>query len=658
RCISGQAPFRGHDALRMLLNGAPDSLPRLRELRPSVPQELDDLVTRMLSRSPDDRPHNGDAVAAELLAIEEREPRAPTPRSGLRSVLSELMATERRMLSLVIVRAEEEAPNARPVPLAERDARERALRAAVERHRGKLEILAGGSMIVAISHADAATDLAVRAARCALAFRGLVGGGAVVVVSGREALGPSLPESALIDQAVDLLESTGKGKTIRIDELTSTLLGNRFDTGSNRLYLRGELTAPDRMRQRFAEPTPFVGRDQELAQLETIFERCAEEHVASMALVTGPAGAGKARLGHEFLRRLEARGQPAEIWVGEADATGSSATLVAFAQALRHAFDLAGDEPLEARRAKIRARVGRHASLERTRVADLLGDLLATPFESGPGGELAAVRQDPITLSGHVGQAVLAFLRAECARSPVVIVLEDLQWADLPTIKLVDATLGALADQPLMVLALARTEVHEIFPQLWADRAMQEIRLRKLSRRACEQWARQVLGEAVSDETLRALVERSEGHPYYLAEMLRAAAQGKGDATPDSVLAMVQVRLERLDPEARRVLRAASVFGETFWRGGVEALIGSGNIAVWLTQLVEQDVISHKEDRRFPAEVEYRFRHPLVQEAAYAMLTEGDRVAGHWLAGQWLEQAGETDTKILEDHFERCGRGG
>jgi eukaryotic-like serine/threonine-protein kinase len=662
RCISGQAPFRGHDALRMLLNGSPDLLPRLRELRPSVPQELDDLVTRMLSRSPDDRPHNGDVVAAELLAIEEREPRAPTPRTGLRSVLADLMATERRMLSLVIVRPEDEVPGARPLPAAEREAQERALRATVERHRGKLEILAGGSMIAAFSHADAATDLAARAARCALALRGMVGGSAIVLVSGCEVLGPSLPESMLIDSAVDLLESTGKGKTIRIDELTSTLLRNRFDTGSTRLHLRGELNEPDRLRLRFAEPTPFVGRDQELAQLETIFERCAEEHVASMALVTGPAGAGKARLAHEFLRRLEARGQPVEIWLGEADPTSSSAVLIALAQVLRHAFGLTGGESIEARRGKIRARVGRHAGLETARISELLGELLGTPFGDDPGGELAAVRQDPITLSGQIGQAILAFLRAECAVRPVVIVLEDLQWADLPTIKLVDATLGALADQPLMVLALARTEVHEIFPQLWADRAMQEIRLRKLSRRACEQWARQVLGEPaasqLSDEVLRALVERSEGHPFYLEAMLRAAAKGKGEATPGSVLAMVQVRLERLDPEARRVLRAASVFGETFWAGGVEALVGSGNTAVWLTVLVEQDVIAIKDDRRFPAEVEYRFRQPLVQEAAYAMLTEGDRVAGHWLAGQWLEQVGETDAKILEDHFERCGRGG
>jgi predicted ATPase len=121
---------------------------------------------------------------------------------------------------------------------------------------------------------------------------------------------------------------------------------------------------------------------------------------------------------------------------------------------------------------------------------------------------------------------------------------------------------------------------------------------------------------------------------------------------------MIQARIERLDPAARRVLRAASIFGETFWRGGVEALLGGGDTAAWLAELVEQDLVAIRDDARFAGEVELCFPHALVREAAYGMLTEGDLVAGHWLAGQWLEQAGETDPAVLKEHFERCERGG
>jgi len=692
RCLSGRAPFRGPDALRMLLNGTPDELPRLRELRPSIPQELDDLVARMLSRAPDDRPPNGDVVGSELLAIEEREPRALSARSGPGSVLSEIMATERRLVCLVLARLTGSAE--RPLPVGERRARERALYEVVERHRGKLEVLADGFLLVILSHADAATDLAARGARCALALRTLLGNGSVVVVSGREVLGPGLSETELLDRAVDLFETTAKRAMVRIDELTSALLGDRFDTGRSGRHLRGELRDPRGMRLLAGEPAACVGREQELDQLETIFDRCVEDHVASMVLVTGTEGVGKSRLGDELLRRIEARGQAVEIWLGKADALNAGSAFGLLAQVVRRASGLLGSasgapiesiESIEARRDKLRAWVARHPEDGGTRFVELLGELVGTPFEAAANGERGAARQDPTTndrssgrsgtrvgdgsvlggpsvdpmaASEQLGQAFLRFLRAECAVHPVVIVLEDLHWGDLPTIKLIDAALGALSDQPLMVLALARTQVHEMFPQLWADRRVQEIRLRKLSRRASAQLVRQALGDAVGEEALDGLVERADRHAAYLEQLIRAVAEGNGTTTPQTVLAMVQARIENLDPEARRVLRAASIFGEIFWRGGVEALLGGGDIAAWLAELVEQGMVVVTDEGRFPADLEYRFRHALVREAAYEMLTKDDRVAGHWLAGQWLEQVGETDAMSVEEHFERCGSGG
>jgi predicted ATPase len=534
---------------------------------------------------------------------------------------------------------------------------ERTLQAVAERHRGKLEVFSDGSVLVIFANADAASDLALRAARCALSIRSLHDNGSVAVISGREVLGPRLPESELLDRAVELLRATARGTAVRIDELTSALLQSRFHTDVDGLDLGGELRAPHRMRLRFGEPGTFVGREQELAQLETIFDQCAEEHVASLVLLSGAAGAGKSRLGHELLRRLEARGQAVEIWRGEADALNASSAFGLLAQVVRRALGLLDGEPIEVRREKIRARVARH-STGAPHVAEILGELVGTPFESAANDEPDPAGLYPGAPRESMGQAVVSFLRAECAAQPVVIVLEDMHWGDLPTIKLIYAALGALSDQPLLVLALARTEVHEMFPQLWADRCVQEIRLRKLPRRASAQLVRQVLGDDVEDATLKALVERSEGHASYLEELIRAVAEGKGTTTPETVLAMVQTRIEKLDPAARRVLRAASIFGETFWRGGVEALVGGGDTAAWLAELVEQDWVAVKGDGRFPAEVELCFRHPLVWEAAYGMLTEGDRVAGHWLAGQWLEAAGETDARILEEHFERCGRGG
>jgi eukaryotic-like serine/threonine-protein kinase len=641
RCLSGRAPFRGPDALRILLNGTAEQLPRLRELRPSIPQAFDDLVARMLSRLPEDRPPSADVVAAELLAIEDTELDPLATTDGPRAARSELLAAERRLMCLVLARLVPRAGDPRSV--TEQAALERAISELIEQHRGKLEILADGSLLVVLSHADAASDLAARGARCALALRQLLGTSAAVVVSGRAVFGPSLHDSELLDRAVELLETTPKNATVRIDELTSALLRNRFDTGRTGLHLRSELHSPDRTHLLSGAPAACVGRDQELDQLEKIFVQCAEDRAASVVLVSGADGVGKSRLAHELLRRLQARGQPIEIWVGKADARNAGSAFGLLAQVLRCALRLVDDEPSDVRRDKIRAWVARRPTAGDAEFAEILDRLVSTSFDREARDERDATRADPRFASEQIGQAVLSLLRAECAAQPVVIVLEDLHWGDLPTIKFIYTALGALSAQPLMVLACARTHVHELFPQLWADRCVQEIRLRKLSRRASAQLARQVLGDAVDDDAIKAIVERSERHPAYLEELTRAAVEGKVAATPQPVLAMVQARIEKLDPAARRVLRAASLFGETFWRGGVEALLGSGDTAAWLTALVEQGVIEVRNDRRFPAEVELCFQRALVREATYEMVTQADRVAGQWIAAQWLERAARDD---------------
>ncbi|HEY6178706.1 MAG TPA: AAA family ATPase, partial [Kofleriaceae bacterium] len=496
-----------------------------------------------------------------------------------------------------------------------------------------------GVALAILSNADAATDLAARATRCAESVRPVLGGGPVVVVTGREILGPGLPSTELFQRALEMLEGAPDIAGVLRDELTASLVNRRFDPCSER-----------------AAPATCVGREQELDQLEMIFEQCTEDRVASMVLLSGAEGVGKSLLGHEFLRRLTARGLAIATWVGQADVLEAGAVFGLLARVLRRGLDLVDDEPLEVQRDKIRAWLDRHAPAGGPRFAEVLGDLVGTPIDGEINGEHAS--QTPKLPSEEIRQVFLSFLRAECTTRPVIVVLDDLQWGDLSTIKLIYTALGALNDQPLLVLALARTKVHEMFPQLWSDRCVQEIRLRRLSRRSSSQLVRQALGDTLPDEAVKLLVERSDRHAAYLDELIRSVRVGKSGATPATVLAMVQARLEKLDPAARRVLRAASIFGNTFWRGGVEELLRGGDAAAWLSVLTDQGVVERRDDSRFPGEVEYRFQHALIREAAYEMLTKEDRVAGHWLAGHWLEQVGETDAKMIEEHFERCGRGG
>jgi tetratricopeptide (TPR) repeat protein len=130
-------------------------------------------------------------------------------------------------------------------------------------------------------------------------------------------------------------------------------------------------------------------------------------------------------------------------------------------------------------------------------------------------------------------------------------------------------------------------------------------------------------------------------------------------ALPETVLTMVQARLEALEPEARRVLRAASVFGQTFWRGGVVALLAGehedAHVTAWLDELCEREIVTRRDQTKFRGEQEFIFRHSFVAEAAYTMLTDKDRIVGHKLAAQWLEKVGESEAVVLAEHLERGG---
>ena len=161
-------------------------------------------------------------------------------------------------------------------------------------------------------------------------------------------------------------------------------------------------------------------------------------------------------------------------------------------------------------------------------------------------------------------------LRAE-ARRPVVLTIEDLHWGDLPSVNAIDVALRELHDRPFLVVATARPEVRELFPKLWASRGVVEVALHALAPRACAEIATDALGAQATPEVIDALVARCEGNAFYLEELIRAVVDGGGDlgALPATVVGTVQARLAALDGEARRVLRAAAVFGEVFAVPGV-----------------------------------------------------------------------------------------
>jgi hypothetical protein len=647
QCLTGRSPFVGGDVIAVLMKVIFEEPPRLSELCPEAPAALEDLLARMLSKAKQNRPKDGARLLSELEAILEREPSFLKSPPALEA--TEITASERRMMSMIVV-----CPKGRDAEMTPEDADsstlDQQIRAAVECHHGRLEFLADGSIVVVLAGAGVATDLAVQAVRCALSMRSLLDEAKIAVVSGREVLASRVPTGELVDRAVRLL---GAGPAaICLDAMTSGLLGGRFELGSDAAgaYLIGQRGAFDARHTLLGMPTPFVGRERELALLESIVAQSIEECTAGAVIVTAAAGVGKSRLRHELIRRLRERGGPIEIWMGKGDPMTAGSAFGLLGQAIRGATGIVDSDPIAVRRERLLARVTRHfgAGPLAARVSAFVGEIVGTPFPDEHNAQLRAARRDPTLMGEQMRCAFVEFVAAACATEPVLLVLEDLHWGDLPTVRFVDAALHDIRDKPLVVLALARPEVHALFPDLWAPHSVQMVQLGELGPRACEQLVRFALGDGVSAETVKTTVEQAAGNAFCLEELIRAVAEGKSGAPPETVLAMIQARFDGFDAEARRVLRAASIFGETFWAGGVSALLGGKEVGRFLTFLTERKVFAPRGDgsegaARFAGETEYSFRHTLLREVAYSMLTERDRAVGHRLAGEWLERAGEGD---------------
>jgi tetratricopeptide (TPR) repeat protein len=666
RCIAGEPPFLAPDASAILARLLTEEAPRLDPKRHDLPPALVELVARMLAKTPSERPADAAEVAAALDAIlpsmDEDTPRsAPPPALG---------GVERRLLCVLMAGKRLEAEDDLSTLAVESSSPSRGggdpvVSTIAHAHGGRVERQLPDAAAITLTTSGNVADLARQGARCALALRAVWPHAPIAVALGWAEAKGGWASSAVAERArvlVGELEAAG-ARRVRVDGMAKELLDERFELAApepaSRLPCRDlvrELEAAP-VRRLLGRAVPCVGRDREIAMLEGLYAECTEEPAARAVLVTAPAGTGKSRVRHELLRRLRAHDDGAEVLLARGDPASAGAPFGLVVPELRRLAGVSATDDPQTGREKLLARFGRHLPVaERRRGVRFLGELVGIPFPEDE--ELRAARRDPTILGDQVRRAFEEWLAAECKAHPVLLVIEDLHWGDLPSVRLVDGALRSLRDAPLFVLALARPEVHERFPNLWSERGLQELRLGPLGKRAAERLVKETLGDRADAETCARVVELAAGNALYLEELVRAVDEGRKELPP-SLVAMVQARIEQLDPEARRVLRAASVFGQVFWRGGLLGLLGGPQRALhldeWLDELCERELASVRAESRVAGDREYVFRHALVQEAAYAMLTEEDRALGHRLCGEWLEKSGEGNPLVLAEHFDKGG---
>jgi class 3 adenylate cyclase/tetratricopeptide (TPR) repeat protein len=408
--------------------------------------------------------------------------------------------------------------------------------------------------------------------------------------------------------------------------------------------------------------SPFVGRSRELALIKDLLHDSADKGVAHLTSVSGIAGIGKSRLTWELFKYID--GLSDTIWWhrGRCLAYGEGVTYWALAEMIRARVGIAEDEGPATAMDKLRAAVAEHVPTddEREWVLPRLASLLGLDDQSSAD-------------AADLFSGWRLFFERMSQRHPVVLVFEDLHWADSALLDFIDYLLDWSRNHPIYVLTLARPELDERRGGFGAGR-------RNVTSLSLEP----LLDDAM-DELLDGLVpglpagvrdrvrDRAEGVPLYAVETVRmlvdkGALQREGDRyvpvspiddldVPETLQALIAARLDGLSSIERTLLQTASVLGKTFTDGALANVSGlsEAEIAPVLSGLVRKELLSVQADVRSPERAEYGFLQSLVQKVAQDTLSRRERRALHLAAAAYLRQNWATDegevVQVIASHY-------
>jgi len=672
-CLAGKPPFWADHPLAVMAKILIDEPIPIETLRGDVPEALAALLVRMLSKDPAARPADGGSLAETFQTI--GRSRKPAPISAPPPPRAVLTNREQKLLSVLFV-ARVNDTLASQIDVYQPTMFVETTGGAIDtvygevlKHGGWAERLVDGSIVVTLPGQGPVLDQAARAARCALSVTKALPDHPIALVTGRADVTGGFPVGHVIDRGVRLLAlGVERGRQeqpvtgIAIDDVTAGLLDRRFEITSRAgaFELVSEREGGEAPRTFMGRAQPFVERERELKRLLLYYETCVSDETGQAMVVTGAQGVGKSRLGHELLGALAARHPTPLLLVGRGSSHLTDLPLGVIADLLSQLFGLHAQEGLEVAQHRVRARVGRNVpKSERERIVGFIGELLGVRFPDETHATLAAARLDNVKMGDLIRSAWEELIAAELSASPVVLLIEDLHLADSASVALIDSTLRLFADAPLLVLGLARRELGAAFPSLWAGRPLVRFELGKLPEAACVEICRNALGADWPQADIARVVAQADGNTFYLEELLRAVAGGHGGKLPETMLAMVQARLEALDAEARRVLRACSIFGDSCSLGAAKSLVGeadAGDVVSTVAKLCDAELLVSGGAGVTTGDTRLTFSSALVREAAYATLTDEDRKLGHRLAAEWLEKASSgRDAALIADHFEQAG---
>jgi class 3 adenylate cyclase len=600
-------------------------------------------------------------------------------------------ATERRMVSvlfadLVGFTTISEARDAEDVR-ALLDTYFEACRAIIERYGGTVEKFIGDAVMAVWGTPVAQEDDAERAVRAALdlvdavrrlggerhvddlALRAAVHTGEAVVTIG--AAGMGMVAGDLVNTA-SRLQSVATPGTVLVGEGTRRAASNAivFEEAGDQA-LKGKASPIPAFkalrvvaqrggvgRSEGLEP-PFVGRDAELQLIKDFYHATARDRGPRVVSVIGQAGIGKSRLAWEFLKYIDGVTETVYWHQGRSPAYGEGISFWALGEMVR-----------------MRIGVGESTDETSTRegLTNVLNDFVADPEErrslEGPLLHLLGIGDSTSHERGQLFIAWRTFFERIAETGPVVMVFEDLQWADEGLLDFIEELVARSRGRSIYLITLARPELLDRRPTWGAgQRSFTSLSLSPLGDDDMGVLL-EGLVPGLPGSVIGQIVARAEGIPLYAVEMVRTLLndgriQREGDAfrpigdltllaVPESLHALIAARIDALPPAERTLVQDGSVLGQSFGLPALKAVARSGpeEIEPMLHHLVQREIVALDDDPRSPERGNYRFVQGLLREVAYGTLARDDRRTRHLAAARYYETLGDDELSgVLAQHY-------
>ena len=537
----------------------------------------------------------------------------------------------------------------------------------VERFGGRIEKLMGDGVFAVFGAPVAHEDDPERAVRAALRIQesvtelnasqpdlALIVRAAVTTREAIVQLDDRPDQEGIIDDVVNTtsqLEAVAEPGTVVVDERTYQATRGTIElTPLDPVALKGKAESVPIWRAAGARSrygvavdeeaaTPFVGRSEEISLLVDAFERTMARSTPQLVTITGAPGVGKSRLIREFRRAIDDRTDLAFWRQGRCLPYGEGVTFWAIGELVKAHAGILESEPPEASAAKLEQAVS--ALIDDPQDAAWVA-LRLQPL-TGAGGAEGAEREELFA-------AWLRFFEALAARNPLIIVIEDLHWADDAVIEFLDHLMEWAAGSPILLVATARPELFTDRPTWGAGRrdAVTSTLAPLSSDEAASLMVALTGRPAMPADLQQTLLEQSGGNPLYVTEYVRLAEEegwfttaehGEELPLPDSIQAIISARVDLLSPEDKTLLQTAAVVGRVFWAGALSfADAGSPDeVREGLRRLARRELVRPVRRSSMQGQEEYAFNHILIRDVAYGRLTRDERARLHEATARWLE---------------------